>query len=144
MQDALQGGKTVPEQPFGGWLKLEAPGEFVVGHVAALKTNENGRYLKMVRRDGASFNFPVPSHLDSNYRVHDLVGEVVVIACVDTQDVGKPSPMRVYKVAEYGDSWPHERGKEDQLDLEAPDNEEELPSGGVGPGKPGAQDSLPV
>lgn len=114
-------GQDVPEQDFAGFIKPENRGEKVVGRVTALKTNQYGRYLVMERRDGARFNFPVPTHVDNNFPVHDFVGQVMGFAFTDTMDVGETSPMKVYTVRNFGDSWddlpPEVAGVEESEDL---------------------------
>lgn len=115
---AAAGGAKVEEKAYAGFLKLTEIGTFVVGKVAALKENKNGRYLEMVRHgDGAHFAFPVSSYLDNNYDVTDFVGEIVAIRYVSDMDTGEASPMRVYEVFTYGQTWPQVEGVEADADL---------------------------
>jgi hypothetical protein len=93
----------------GDWMKLETLGAWVCGLVMERKEGGSGKvkdpYIRMKLHDGSVHPFGLGGNL-----VHQVmgnhVGRILTIMWVNEQDVGKQSPMKVYKVFDHGTTWP--------------------------------------
>jgi len=91
------------------WIKFPELGACITGRVVDFFTTRDGDKIKtnvkLADKDGEIRPMGLGGNLSSIISTA-MGGHVLHIVWIDEQDVGKASPMKVFRVFDYGDAWP--------------------------------------
>jgi len=119
---AKEHGTEAPRREFAGFIKLQNPGEFVVGRIIGKDEGKFGHLLRMERADGMEFVTPVQTYLGRNFDLASLTGHVVAIAFTGQQDTGKQDKMKVFEVRDFGEEFPEDLPNGMEAEMENPED----------------------